>query len=224
MELGWTPEFVSPADCALRLLEGDVDVALVPSIELLRSTEAFSVLPGIAFASRRGFPFVHLQMHRPVHEIRTILCTKDTEPFYGLASIVLREQYECETKMIQKGEADAELIFAREDQESSSQVLDVGIEWFEMTGTPLSWGFFAVRPGTQPKRPLTALQETLTSVLRGEESASVNGTGAADAGDHPIRAMLDPDVSEGVDELAHYLFYVGILDDIPALRLMAGQN
>jgi predicted solute-binding protein len=223
-ELGWDPIFTSPADCGRLLLAGEVDVALVPSIELLRSTETFSVLPGTAFASREGFRYVVLRKHRPVQEVRSILCSAETEPFYGLASIVLREQYESRTSLVRSGSADSELVMGRVEEYDSADFLDIGLEWFEMTGTPLSWGFFATRPGTDPNRPLTALQELLGSILReAGNHASENGA-IAEADVHPFRAMFDPEVAEGVDELAHYLFYVGILDDIPAIRLMAGQN
>jgi len=222
--MGWSVQHASPSDCGRMLLEGVVDVALVPSIEVLRHTEAFMVLPEVAFASRRGFPSVGLALSKPMNEVRSVLCTADTEPFFGIASMVLREQYERDTSLVRAGQADASLLLGAEAAAIDDSLrLDLGQEWFEMTGTPLSWGFFAARPGTTPNREMTGLQEALVGLIR--EAGSEASADAADPDQHSTyRALFDPEVADGVDQLAHYLFYMGTLDDIPALRLMAGQN
>jgi len=222
--IGWGVQHASPSDCGRMLLEGEVDVALVPSIEVLRHTDAFMVLPDVAFASRRGFPLVGLALSKQMSEIRSIVCTADTEPFFGIASMILREQYEQATSLVRAGQADAALLLGAEATAvDDASKLDLGQEWFEMTGTPLSWGFFAARPGTTPNRALRDLQEALVGLIRGAGLDAA--TDAADPDQHSTyRAQFDPEVADGVDELAHYLFYMGILDDIPALRLMAGQN
>ncbi|HLE56073.1 MAG TPA: MqnA/MqnD/SBP family protein [Rhodothermia bacterium] len=222
-ELGWTVRFLSPRDCGRALLEGEVDLALIPSIEVLGNTAAYTVLPGVAFASKRRFPYVGLLMGRPVGEIRTIRPTPDAEPFYGLASVVLREQYDCRTTMVRDGEADSMLLFGPEAADAGGETpIDIGLEWFELTGTPLAWGFFCVRPGTIPDAQLAAVQDELSTALSSDQEMLDSVEQVAARPD--LLVTYDPEVSEGIDELAHYLFYVGILDDIPALRLMATQN
>jgi len=224
-ELGWSVRFVSPCDCGRALLEGEVDVALIPSIEVLGNTAAYTVLPGVAFASKRRFPYVGLLMGRPVVEIRTIRPTPDAEPFYGLASVVLREQYDCRTTMVRDGEADSMLLFGADAADAGGETLiDIGLEWFELTGSPLVWGFFTVRPGTIPDAELAAVQDELASALISDRKTPSPQSTEEPAARADLLATYDPEVSEGIDELAHYLFYVGILDDIPALRLMATQN
>jgi predicted solute-binding protein len=223
-ELGWTVRFVSPRDCGRALLDGEVDLALVPSIDVLGNTAAVTVLPGVAFASKRRFPYVGLLMGRPVVEIRTIRPTPDAEPFYGLASVVLREQYDCRTTMIRDGEADSMLLFGPDAADAGGETrIDIGLEWFELTGTPLAWGFFAVRPGTVPDAELATVQDELVSALNSDQKMP-DQLPAEKAAAIDLQVTYDPEVSEGIDELAHYLFYVGILDDIPALRVMATQN
>lgn len=224
-ELAWNVRFVSPGDCGRALLDGEVDIALVPSIEVLKNTAAFTVLPGVAFASKRRFPYIGLQLNSPVIEVRTILASPDAEPFYGIASLVLREQYECRTSLVREGEADSRLeIGGAAVAAGGKDRLDIGLEWFEMTGTPLAWGFFTVRPATVPDSRLAAIQEELAAILRSGQGMSDEEWRVVGGASPNLRAGYDPEVSEGIDELAHYLFYVGILDDIPALRLMAAQN
>lgn len=222
-ELGWNVRLVSPADCGRALLEAEVDIALVPSIEVLKDTLAFSILPGVAFASKRRFPYIGLRLNRPVIEVRTILASRNAEPFYGIASIVLREQYECRTSMVREGEADSRLEFGGAVAGGEDR-LDVGLEWFEMTGMPLAWGFFCVKPGTVPDSRLAAIQDELAGTLDTRQGVLDDDSTAGGATGANLLVGYDPEVSEGIDELAHYLFYVGILDDIPALRLMAAQN
>lgn len=225
MQLGWDVRFVSPSDCGRVLLAGEADVALVPSVEVLKNTAAFTVLPGVAFASKRRFPYLHLELNGPVTEIRTVLVADDSEPFYGLTAVVLREQYERSVSLVRHGEADSRLVFGESPAGAAKeQCLDVGLEWFEMTGTPLAWGFFAAKPGTLPDSKLSAIQDELASVLRSGQSLSEEEWKEQGGPSPSLRAGYDPEVSEGIDELAHYLFYVGVLDDIPALRLMATQN
>lgn len=225
-DAGWDVVLTSPARCGEELLNGRVDAALVPCIEVLKNTAAFSVLPGVGLASTRGFPHAALRVNRPVNEIRTVRCDEDAAPFYGVASVLLREQYERVVSRVDDSEADAELLFGDAAVGvADERRIDLGVEWFEMTGTPLAWGFFVTRPGTTPDAATTTLQNVLSSFLRGEDDGSPSDESDPDSYDaRSLRVMYDPEVSAGVDELAHYLFYVGILDDIPALRLMAASE
>ncbi|MGA7305058.1 MAG: MqnA/MqnD/SBP family protein [Rhodothermales bacterium] len=225
-ETGWNVVLTSPSHCGEELLKGNVDAALVPSIEVLQNTAAFSVLPGVGFASTRRFSNVALRINRPILEVRTVRCDQDSEPFYGLASILLREQYERTTSIIRQGEADADLVFGREAAGiEKDRRLDLGQEWFEMTGTPLTWGFFVVRPDMAPDASADILQQQLFAILRGDDGeASEENVDGLDYANKSLRLSYDPEVSDGLDELTHYLFYVGILDDIPALRLVASPE
>lgn len=225
-ETGWNVVLTSPAHCGEELLKGNVDAALVPSIEVLQNTAAFSVLPGVGLASTRGFSNVALRINRPVLEVGTVRCDQDSEPFYGLASILLREQYERTTSIVRQGEADADLVFGREAAGiEKDRRIDLGQEWFEMTGTPLTWGFFVVRPDMPADPSTDILQQQLFAILRGDDvEKQAEDIDRLDYATQSLRLNYDPEVSEGIDELTHYLFYVGILDEMPALRLMASPE
>lgn len=222
---GWNVVLAPPGDCGEELLKGNVDVALVPSVEVLKNTHAYSILPSVGFASAAGFSDLTLCLHRPLNEIGTIRCDHDSEPFFDLVSVILREQYGNGASRLTKSEADADLIFGRKAScGSEDQQVDVGQEWFEMTGRPLAWGFFAARPGTPADSATTNVQQILGTVLRGDADDRKANDERPRSSLASLHTSYDPEVAEGIDELTHYLFYFSVLDDIPALRLMAATE
>jgi hypothetical protein len=82
-------------------------------------------------------------------------------------------------------------------------MLDIGQEWFEMAAHPLIWGVFVMRGGLDP----SDYGEQLLELASFENVVSED-----------VKLRFDPDVLTGLDELAHYLFYFGKVDDIPMPR------
>lgn len=208
--------FVDPVDAARLLTAGQVDVALVPVVDILKLVDAFSVIPGLSLASTVRSPWAGVIPIADLDKIRTFESLAANGSLGDICEIILRETYELEassrvvTAYSTNGASpDAVFIFGdgAVDAEQTT-TLDVGQEWYELTGTPLVWGLFAIRPGQDPSEVLDAL-----APVAGGGSPSDN-----------VRFDLDVEVVDGLDRLAHMLFYYSKVDDVPNPRFATGNG
>jgi predicted solute-binding protein len=218
--LGCDVNIIPPGKCAAALKERTADIALVPSPALLADATEFRVLPGVAFGSRSNFPYVSLHLNKPLVDIRTITSTEDARPFLSLASVVLREQYDLVPKYTQSGAADAELVFGN-DASVAGNKIDIGVEWYELAGNALPWAFFAMDGFTQPNKVIPQVQHYLREMLLDEQIADRLEDEKKHFVLESLSAGYGPDLADGVDQLAYYLYYVGVIDDIPAVRQLS---
>ena len=154
----------SPARCAEWLESGNVDVALIPTIEYLR-IPALTVLPGMAIASRREARSVLLISKVAAPEIRCVALDASSRTSAALVRILLsrrsrhpvayREMEPDLRRMLES--CDAALLIgdaALKAQPAGLKVYDLAAEWYAMTGLPFVFAFWAVRPGFDPRESL----------------------------------------------------------------------
>lgn len=179
-----------PAVCAQRLAAGEADVALIPSIEYQR-IPGLRVLPGMAIASRRRARSVLLISRVAAPEIRRVALDTSSRTSAALARIWLdrrarnpveyREAAPRFPAMME--DFDAALLIgdaALRADTRDFRVYDLAEQWFEMTGLPFVFAFWAVRPGVRlPEgiHPFVASRklglESIPSIAR-EESAKLD--------------------------------------------------
>lgn len=209
-----------PDSCRALLRAGEVDVALVAINDVLRNVDEYAIIPDAVFASGPRFPHAAMRLNAPMDEIRSVDVLKTHRQAGELAEIILREQYRLDVEVRYRdnrsfnGDApDAYVTFGELSEEAPEgrRRLDIGQEWFEMTGRPLVWGVFTVLPG----RPDGGFGEQLQAMLPRTQADPERSKELSD-----LRLRFDPDVLEGLDEMAHYLFYFGKVDDIPAPRFL----
>jgi chorismate dehydratase len=148
-----------PAVCAQRLAAGEADVALIPSIEYQR-IPGLRVLPGMAIASRRRARSVLLISRVAAPEIRRVALDTSSRTSAALARIWLdrrarnpveyREAAPRFPAMME--DFDAALLIgdaALRADTRDFRVYDLAEQWFEMTGLPFVFAFWAVRPGVR---------------------------------------------------------------------------
>ena len=147
----------SPAVCAEWLRAGETDVALVPSIEYQRIPD-LRVLPGMAIASRRRARSVLLISRVAAAEIRSVALDASSRTSAALVRILLarRSRHAVEYRTTDprfpamlEGHDAALLIgdAALRADTREYRIYDLAGEWFEMTGLPFVFAFWAVRPG-----------------------------------------------------------------------------
>ena len=179
-----------PSVCARRLAAGESDVALIPSIEYQR-IPGLRVLPGMAVASRRRARSVLLISRVAAPEIRRVALDTSSRTSAALTRIWLdrrarnpveyREAAPRFPAMME--DFDAALLIgdaALRADTRDFRVYDLAEQWFEMTGLPFVFAFWAVRPGVRlPEgiHPFTASRklglESIPAIAR-EESANLD--------------------------------------------------
>ena len=147
-----------PSRCASALASGAVDVGLIPTIEYARSAEPYYIAPGVAIGTRGAVLTVRLYYRGDVQRIEKVALDLSSRTSVALLRILLREKFALDPVFVDAepnlevmlATADAALVigdpvFALLGQECES--LDLGAEWFDMTGLPFVFAFWTGRAG-----------------------------------------------------------------------------
>lgn len=145
-----------PARVAELLAAGEIDVGLIPSIELQR-IEGLSVLPGLCVAARREVRSVLLVSSKPPGEIRRLALDRNSRTSAALVRILLADCYGVSPECAEAApeiermlaNADAALVIgdpALHIERGRYLIFDLAREWRELTGYPFVFAVWALRP------------------------------------------------------------------------------
>ena len=154
--LGFDLILDTPAALAQRLQTGELDLAMIPSIEFLR--EEYRLLPGVSISSRGPVGTVLLVSRKPLERIQTLALDKRSRTSAALLRIlsskVLPDDIEYSTAdpdpkaMLETH--DAALIIGDQALQMERRpewvVHDLSQIWFEQTGKTFVHAVVAVRP------------------------------------------------------------------------------
>jgi chorismate dehydratase len=147
-----------PSRLADMLAGGELDVALIPSIEYFRAG-SYSIIPEIAIASRGPVLSVTLFSRVAWKDIRRVALDEGSRTSAALVQILLRKHYGLRPAIVplpmhetaEEADADAVLLIGDRAMQAClpgfSHAFDLGQEWFEWTGMPFVYAFWAVREG-----------------------------------------------------------------------------
>lgn len=159
-----------PSVLADMLARGALDVALIPAIEYFRAG-TYSIIPNIAIASRGPVLSVTLFSRVPCSAIRRVALDVGSRTSAALTQILLRQRYQTQPALQplswdQKPEdldVDAVLLIGDRAMHACLPgfpiALDLGQEWFEWTGLPFVYAFWAVREGVHLGNVADAFQQ-----------------------------------------------------------------
>jgi chorismate dehydratase len=153
-----------PSECADRLADGRADIGIVPSVELNR--QKLDIIPGCGIACRAEVRSILLISKLPFPEIRTLAADSSSRTSVALTRIVLARKFAVEPSvssqpphlgsMLENSDAaliigDAALVL--NPVELPFHVLDLGLEWTQMTGLPMVFAVWAARAGFPKQDP-----------------------------------------------------------------------
>jgi chorismate dehydratase len=84
--------FTVPSQCAEALRSGEVDVAIIPAIEL-RRIDGLIVLPNLSIASKKSVGSLLLVSKRPIHEVRRIALDQSSRSTQALVRILCAKRW-----------------------------------------------------------------------------------------------------------------------------------
>ena len=150
--------FRLPSECAERLADGRAELGLVPVMEMAR--QGLEALPGVGIACRGAVRSILLISRVPLERVRTLAADTSSRTSVELARIVLERRYGAKPEVRREApdaaamlrECDAALIIGDpalriDPAKIPYMTLDLGREWWEMTGLPM---VFAVWAGPGP--------------------------------------------------------------------------
>ena len=149
--------FCLPSECAARLETGAADIGIVPSIEAAR--QGLAIIPGAGIACHGPVRSILLVTKVHPSRIRTLALDASSRSSAMLARIVLSRRYAVEPRAVSMPPdlpamlqaADAALVIGDpalrlEPDRLGLATLDLGGEWFAMTGLPMVFAVWAARP------------------------------------------------------------------------------
>lgn len=151
--------FSVPSVCAERLEAGQIDVGLLPVAEIAR--QKLEILPGLGITALGAVRSILLFTRVPWNRIRTLHADASSRTSVHLARVILKERFGVEPEIRRRPpqlhamleSADAALIIGdpalRIDPLAEPyEWLDLGQEWFSLTGLPFVFAAWATRPGS----------------------------------------------------------------------------
>ena len=226
-----------PSVCARRLLDGEVQLGIIPSIEYARAKVGLKIVPGLSIASQNFVNSVELFFKRDMKKINTVAVDTSSRTSVALMDIILREKYEITPEMIPMApdldtmlaKADAALIIgdrALHYQVNYDNKLDLAAEWFDLTGLPFVFAFWAVTDDGIDGADVQALQDSYKLGAKNIEQIckdfAINQPFEwpfyADYLKNNISYAFGEDEQEGLIEFYRYAFFYSLIDYIPELN------
>jgi chorismate dehydratase len=231
--------FDVPARCADLLEGGLIDLGLIPAFEYARH-EDYLIVPSLAIASRVAVESVALFTRRDLADVRSIALDTSSRTSASLVRLLCAAHYRIRPTFRQAAPdlaamlavADAALLIGDPALFSEPAALgvtkiDLGSVWWEMTGLPFVWAFWAGRAGAAPPAVCRLLVET-----RDRGVTAVDEIGRREAPGNEARARrvarylresiaydLDGPFLEGLRTFYELLAEHRLIDRPPMLRL-----
>ncbi|WP_420454681.1 MqnA/MqnD/SBP family protein [Rubrivirga sp.] len=212
---------IEPYEARAALDAGGVDLALVPTLDVLRGYTGLEVVPGVVLAGERS-PRRRLVVGSALDAIETIAFDPRDAQEALLTQLVLREHYGSAATFALSDPArplgdvletsSAALVDYRDDVPEGAFVLDPGQEWTDLTLRPYPWGLLAALEGT--------LDAVAGLRLRAAAQEAPVSDGLFHDGVGTYQLTLDGYATDGLDELAEYLFQTGTLSEVPPIPFL----
>jgi chorismate dehydratase len=153
-----------PTDLNRRLLDGEIDVAPISSIEYARHADGLRLLPRLCVSSQGAVDSIQLVSRVPLEHIRTVAVTPESATSVVLTRVLLEE-----AEHVPLGrDADAKLLIGDAALQSAFEDptphYDLGRLWLERTGLPMVFAVWAAREPLADG--LEGLEEALVASLR----------------------------------------------------------
>ncbi len=218
-----------PTDLNRRLLDGEIDVAPISSIEYARNAERLRLLPRLCVGSEGAVDSIQLVSRKPLEQVRTVAVTPESATSVVLTKVLLPE-----AAHVPLGEeADATLLIGdaalKSAFEDPTPHHDLGRLWLERTGLPM---VFAVWACPEPLPPgLAELEDALVAaVRRARAEPETLAHAASERYGYPagflaryfekLRYRFGPRERAGLMTFLELARDVGELDEVPELRFV----
>src|SRR5438093_9845112 len=218
-----------PTDLNRRLLDGEIDIAPISSIEYARNADRLRLLPRLCVSSEGAVDSIQLVSRKPLEQVRTVAVTPESATSVVLTKVLLPE-----AEHLPLGEeADAKLLIGdaalKSAFEDPTPHYDLGRLWLERTGLPM---VFAVWAAPEPAPAgLNELEQALVeSVLVARAEPERLAYEASDRYGYPpgflaryfekLRYRFGPRERAGLYTFLEMARDVGELAAVPELRFV----
>ncbi len=224
----------APADLLEALTSRRADAALVPAIDLQRSSEPLTVLPAGCIASAGETLTVRVFSRVPAGEIAVLAADHESHTSVALASVLWARRFDRPLTIVpreqfDRGSADAVLLIGDKvvtDPPICPHQMDLGSMWFELTNLPFVFAVWAARAGTDHARLFELLSAArLGCAERLEElaaaQAALHGWAVGLARrylTHHLQFDFTPACRRGMEEFHRLAYRLGLIESLRELE------
>jgi chorismate dehydratase len=218
-----------PTDLNRRLLDGEIDLAPISSIEYARNADRLRLLPGLCVGSEGAVDSIQLVTRLPLQRVRTVAVTPESATSVVLTKVLLPD-----ADHVPLGEeADATLLIGdaalKSAFEDPTPHWDLGRLWLERTGLPMVFAVWAAREPVA--EGLAGVEAALVeSVRRARAEPELLAFEASDRYGYPagflaryfekLRYSFGPRERAGLYTFLEMARDVGELEHVPELRFV----
>jgi chorismate dehydratase len=219
-----------PTELNRALLDGEVDLAPISSIEYARNADRLRILPRLCVSSEGAVDSIQLVSRKPLEQVRSVAVTPESATSVVLTRVLLPE-----AELVAFGEdADARLLIGdaalRSAFEDPTPHHDLGRLWQERTGLPMVFALWA--SNDPPPEGLPELEDALVaSVRRARAEPEVLAREASERYGYPagflaryfekLRYRFGPRERAGLYTFLELARDAGELEEVPELRFVA---
>jgi len=211
--------------------QNKLDIALLNPISYCESSENGSsmVIPTKCIAMESFTGLISMEFSGKSNKISTISLPKNEEYIGLIAKIILSERYDCFPTEINNNSAknenpDCEIIF--NELNNSSSIMDLTEIWFDTYEIPLILGFWVCKSDFNKCDPIALTNELFNHEISDEFNIIENND--ADKNEYQregnIHYKWTNDIKESLNEILQMLFALGIVQDVPEIKLFGEKN
>lgn len=169
-------DFYVPSECAQRLETGHADLGILPVVEMQR--QGLVAIPGTGIACRGAVRSILLISKVDPAEIRTLATDSGSRTSVQLARVILHHRYGVQPRLQRMAPdlagmlagADAALLIGdaalrAEPAHLPYTVLDLGQEWWNLTGLPMVFALWSGQPATVERLLAQGAEQTFRDSL-----------------------------------------------------------
>jgi chorismate dehydratase len=230
----FTTAYGSESQAGYKLKEGEVHLSLISAIDYAHKKESWRIIPEIAVVCKGGSNTLLLFFRRDLKEIKKVAIDRGAITAVVLLKIILQEKYNFAPEYIPMqpdidhmlAHADAALLVGdRAMCERRSNRLDLCEEWFDLTGLPFVYGFWAGLEIATAKEEVALIkkscelgQKNLMNIAKKfAKQCDDNWSYYHDILTTNIYYRLNAIEKQGLLEFYTYAFYYGYSEFIPDL-------
>jgi chorismate dehydratase len=216
-----------PTELNRRLMDGDIDVAPISSIEYARNADRLRLLPQLCVSTEGAVDSIQLITRKPLEQVRSVAVTPESATSVVLTKVLLGDvdlvplEQPADARMLI---GDAALRSAFEDPTPHH---DLGRLWQERTGLPMVYAVWACRDGiTDGLEELQRAHLRSLAIARSEPEARARRA-SADYGwpagflaryFEKLRYHFGPREQQGLVRFFELAHLAGELETVPPLR------
>ena len=170
VETPFTIVYDTPANLSDRFHEGELDIALIPSIEYARSEEAV-IIPDLCIASLGRVMTVIVFSELAIEDVETVVVDNRSRTSVTMLKILFNELYKKEIITIKGSDDDPSKILRDADaglligdaafaiNQEKYLVTDLGELWYKYAGRPFVHALLCAKEGKNWNKAIKALAE-----------------------------------------------------------------